>query len=78
MAKILVVDDDQGMRELLEIMLTGEGYKVSTAPDAEKALDPMPKRNIRSDHHGPEDAEDGRDRIPPQRSKIFPRKPWSF
>jgi two-component system response regulator PilR (NtrC family) len=38
MAKILVVDDDQGMRELLEIMLTGEGYKVNTAGDAEKAL----------------------------------------
>lgn len=38
MAKILVVDDDQGMRELLEIMLTGEGYKVSTAGDGGKAL----------------------------------------
>lgn len=38
MATILVVDDDQGMRELLEIMLTGEGYLVSTANDARKAL----------------------------------------
>lgn len=38
MAKILIVDDDQGMRELLEIMLMEEGYKVSTASDAEKAL----------------------------------------
>lgn len=38
MAKILVVDDDQGMRELLEIMLTEEGYRVSTAGDAGKAL----------------------------------------
>ena len=38
MAKILVVDDDQGMRELLEIMLTEEGYRVSTAADAGKAL----------------------------------------
>ena len=38
MAKILVVDDDQGMRELLEIMLTEEGYRVSTAGDAAKAL----------------------------------------
>lgn len=38
MAKILVVDDDQGMRELLEIMLTDDGYKVSTAGDAGKAL----------------------------------------
>ncbi len=38
MAKILVVDDDQGMREFLEIMLTGEGYRVNTASDAGKAL----------------------------------------
>ena len=38
MASILVVDDDQGMREFLEIMLTGEGYRVSTAGDAGKAL----------------------------------------
>ena len=38
MAKILVVDDDQGMREFLEIMLTREGYRVSTAGDAGKAL----------------------------------------
>lgn len=38
MAKILVVDDDQGMREFLEIMLGREGYQVSTASDAGKAL----------------------------------------
>ncbi len=38
MAKILVVDDDQGMREFLEIMMTREGYRVVTAPDAGKAL----------------------------------------
>jgi two-component system response regulator PilR (NtrC family) len=38
MAKILVVDDDQGMREFLEIMMTREGYRVVTAGDAVKAL----------------------------------------
>ncbi|MDD5167928.1 MAG: sigma-54 dependent transcriptional regulator [Syntrophales bacterium] len=38
MAKILVVDDDQGMRDFLEIMLTREGYLVSTVNSAEKAL----------------------------------------
>ncbi|MCX5837003.1 MAG: sigma-54 dependent transcriptional regulator [Deltaproteobacteria bacterium] len=38
MAKILVVDDDQGMREFLEIMLGREGYRVSTASDAGNAL----------------------------------------
>jgi two-component system, NtrC family, response regulator PilR len=38
MANILVVDDDQGMREFLEIMLAREGYRVSTDCDAGKAL----------------------------------------
>lgn len=38
MARVLVVDDDQGMREFLEIMLTQEGYSVSSASDAGRAL----------------------------------------
>ena len=38
MAKILVVDDDQGMREFMEIMLTKEGYDVNVAEDATKAI----------------------------------------
>jgi two-component system response regulator PilR (NtrC family) len=37
-AKILIVDDDQNIRELLEIMLTREGYDVTCAADATKAL----------------------------------------
>jgi two-component system response regulator PilR (NtrC family) len=38
MANILVLDDDKGMRDFLEIMLSREGYKVHSAADAEKAL----------------------------------------
>ena len=38
MAKILVVDDDQGIRDFLEIMLTREGYDVTCADDANKAI----------------------------------------
>jgi two-component system, NtrC family, response regulator PilR len=38
MAKILVVDDDRGMREFLEIMLSREGYGVVALESAEKAL----------------------------------------
>jgi len=38
MAKILVVDDDQGMREFLEIMLTKEGHDVNVAENAAKAI----------------------------------------
>jgi two-component system response regulator PilR (NtrC family) len=38
MAKILVVDDDQGIRDFLEIMLSREGYEVTCVADANKAL----------------------------------------
>ena len=33
-AKILVVDDDESLRELLRMHLASAGYEVSTAPDA--------------------------------------------
>ncbi len=38
MAKILVLDDDQGMREFMEIMLTQEGYDVTSADNPVKAI----------------------------------------
>ncbi|HOM07082.1 MAG TPA: sigma-54 dependent transcriptional regulator [Syntrophales bacterium] len=38
MAKILVVDDDQGMREVLEIMLERDGYEVGSVSNPERAL----------------------------------------
>lgn len=36
---ILVVDDEQGMRELLTVLLEHQGYRVITASDGEQALD---------------------------------------
>lgn len=36
--RILVVDDEDSIREFLEIMLKKEGYEVTTAEDGEKAL----------------------------------------
>ncbi|MBI1819329.1 MAG: sigma-54-dependent Fis family transcriptional regulator, partial [Nitrospirae bacterium] len=38
MAKILVVDDEKSMRGFLEIVLSKEGYQVTTASDGEEAL----------------------------------------
>jgi len=38
MVEILVVDDDRGMREFLEIMLVQEGYRVTCATDGKEAL----------------------------------------
>jgi len=46
MASILVLDDDKGMREFLEIMLNREGYKVSCASEAEKALNLCKKQKF--------------------------------
>ena len=46
MAKILVVDDDQGIREFLEIMLNREGYDVICADNAIKALNRCKKENF--------------------------------
>ncbi|MDD2672205.1 MAG: sigma-54 dependent transcriptional regulator [Syntrophales bacterium] len=46
MARILIVDDDKGIREFLEIMLTGEGYEVFCAAGAKEALDCCRKRQI--------------------------------
>ncbi|MFA5322541.1 MAG: sigma-54 dependent transcriptional regulator [Smithella sp.] len=39
MAKILVVDDDQGIRELMEIMLQKEGYEVTSTSEPLKAIE---------------------------------------
>ncbi|KQC08822.1 MAG: Fis family transcriptional regulator [Smithella sp. SDB] len=39
MAKILVVDDDQGMREFMEIMLVQEGYNVTSVGEPRKAIE---------------------------------------
>lgn len=46
MATILVVDDDKGMREFLDIMLTREGYDVSCARDAREGLDRCRKQRF--------------------------------
>jgi DNA-binding response OmpR family regulator len=38
MAKILVVDDDQSIVNLLRLMLTHEGFEVATAMDGQQGL----------------------------------------
>src|SRR5436190_20059883 len=38
MARLLVVDDERSMRELLEILLGREGHVVDSAPDARAAM----------------------------------------
>lgn len=50
MAKILIVDDDQGMREMLEIMLQKEGYDVTSIGDPVKAVDLCRKKFRYGDH----------------------------
>jgi CheY-like chemotaxis protein len=36
--RVLVVDDEPDVREMLEAVLGGEGYQVTTVPDGETAL----------------------------------------
>ncbi len=41
MTSILIIDDELSMREFLKILLDKEGYKISTAADAHRALQLM-------------------------------------
>lgn len=45
-SRILVVDDEESIREFLEIMLKKEGYEVTTAEDGERAKDLLSKKTF--------------------------------
>ena len=59
--KILVADDEQSMREFLDIMLKKEGYKVSLASKWRRGIKADRERYFRFDPHGYSDAKVGRD-----------------
>jgi two-component system response regulator PilR (NtrC family) len=44
MPNVLIVDDDLSMREMLELMLTSEGYGVTCAEDGTKAIQMLAKK----------------------------------
>lgn len=46
MARILVVDDDRGMRDFLEILLIREGYTVTAVADPERGLQKIKKEGF--------------------------------
>ncbi len=41
LARILVVDDEESIRDLLRLVLAGEGYSVVTARDGEEAIEQL-------------------------------------
>lgn len=45
-SRILVVDDEESIREFLEIMLRKEGYEVTLAEDGAKAIDLLKKKTF--------------------------------
>jgi two-component system response regulator PilR (NtrC family) len=45
-SRVLVVDDEESIREFLEIMLRKEGYEVSTVEDGQKALEVIKKKSF--------------------------------
>ena len=57
--RILVVDDEESMREFLSIMLHREGYRVDTRPMAPRPSAASDHR-LRPDHQRHQDAADGR------------------
>src|SRR6186713_2305354 len=44
--RILVVDDEESIREFLDIMLRKEGYEVTVAEDGQKAIDVLKKKSF--------------------------------
>ena len=44
--RILVVDDEESIREFLDIMLRKEGYEVTCAEDGQKAIDTLKKKTF--------------------------------
>ncbi len=44
MPNLLIVDDDLSMREMLEVMLSSEGYRVTCAEDGTKAIQMLAKK----------------------------------
>jgi two-component system response regulator PilR (NtrC family) len=45
-SRILVVDDEESIREFLEIMLRKEGYEITLAEDGSKAIDVLKKKSF--------------------------------
>ena len=45
-ASILVIDDEEIIREALEALLSAEGYRVSSAPTAQAGLDALGSRQV--------------------------------
>lgn len=45
-ARVLVVDDEESIREFLEIMLKKEGYEVTCVEDGQQALDLLKKKSV--------------------------------
>ena len=41
---VLVIDDEEVMREILEALLTREGYRVKLASSGEEGLEPRARR----------------------------------
>ena len=62
-ARVLVVDDERSMRELLSIVLRRDGYEVLVADDGKAARrDPQARARRRPDHRHPDAGDDRRRR----------------
>ena len=71
-ARILVVDDEQSMREFLEIFFRGDGYDVTTTGDVDSALARARRRRLRRRDQRPPDAGPERPRAAPRGARTRP------
>lgn len=60
MSKVMIVEDDESLREIYSIRLTAEGYVVVSAHDGEEALAVAVRERPDFDRVGRNDAEDFR------------------
>ena len=60
--RVLIVDDEKFIRDILADFLGMEGYIVRTAEDGAAALSELQQRALRPRHQRPEDAAHGRHR----------------
>ena len=55
-SRILVIDDDDSLRRVMQVQLEQDGYSVVTAASAQQAFSLLQLRAVRLGDHGFEDA----------------------
>ena len=63
-SRILIIDDDDLLSEMLKLTLELEGYEVHIAPHGLAGLEQLRAEPVRSDYPRPGDADNGWGQVP--------------